>query len=119
MAVTVMIVDDHASFRSLARRILESEGFDVVGEAADAEEADAVARRLRPELVLVDIELPGENGLSLATRLAARPGRPAVVLTSSRDVSDYGRRVAECGARGFIPKAELTGEAIHELLRRV
>ena len=118
MAVTVMIVDDHASFRLLARRILESEGFDVVGEAADAEEADVLALRLRPQLVLVDIQLPGEDGLSLATRLATGPGQPAVVLTSSRDVSDYGPRVAECGARGFIPKAELTGKAIHELLRR-
>jgi DNA-binding NarL/FixJ family response regulator len=117
MAVTVMIVDDHASFRLLARRILESVGFDVVGEAANAQEAEAIARRLRPELVLLDIQLPGEDGLSLATRLAARPGRPAVVLTSSRDASDYGPRVAECGARGFIPKAELTGQAIHELLR--
>jgi DNA-binding NarL/FixJ family response regulator len=117
MAVTVLIVDDHASFRLLARRILESEGYDVVGEAADAEEAAVLARRLHPQLVLVDIQLPGEDGLTLATRLAVRPGRPVVILTSSRDVSDYGPRVAECGARGFIPKAELTGKAINDLLR--
>jgi DNA-binding NarL/FixJ family response regulator len=116
VALRVLIVDDHASFREFARRMLAASGYLVVGEAADAIEADSAVRLLQPELVLLDVHLPGEDGLTLASRLTAAPQPPAVVLTSSRDAGDYGSRLTECGARGFIPKADLTGEALDALL---
>ena len=90
----------------------------MVAEAADASEAAAAVGRLAPELVLADVQLPGEDGLALARRLTAGARGPTVVLTSSRDARDYGRRLGECGARGFIPKAELTWKAIDALLHR-
>jgi two-component system nitrate/nitrite response regulator NarL len=118
MAVTVLIVDDHAGFRELARRMLESGGFEVVAEAGNAAEADLSVRQLHPELVLLDVQLPGEDGLALSRRLTGDPAGPAVVLTSSRDARDYGRRLEECGACGFIPKAQLTWQAVEALLEK-
>jgi DNA-binding NarL/FixJ family response regulator len=118
MGVTVLIVDDHADFRELARRLLESGGCEVVAEAADASEAAVAVGRLKPELVLADVQLPGEDGVALAQKLTAGQTGLAVVLTSSRDARDYGRRLGECGARGFIPKAELSWQAIDALLKR-
>lgn len=111
--VTVLIVDDHPTFRATARLLLEVEGYDVVGEAADGEEAIVQARALRPDLVLLDVNLPGINGFAVARAL--RDG-PAVILISSRDPSDYGTLVASSGARGFIPKADLSGDALAALL---
>jgi DNA-binding NarL/FixJ family response regulator len=72
----VLIVDDHDGFRSSARALLEAEGFDVVGEAGDAASALAAAARLRPEVVLLDIQLPGIDGFEVAARLAATPDPP-------------------------------------------
>jgi DNA-binding NarL/FixJ family response regulator len=114
---TVLIVDDHAGFRASARRMLEAEGFDVIGEAADSTEAFAAVETLRPSLVLLDIQMPGPDGLSVAERLTAGPDAPAVVLTSSRDAIEYGPRLARTRARGFIAKDELSGERLAALLR--
>ena len=112
----VLIVDDHAAFRTSARALLEAEGFDVIGEAADGAEAfDAVAT-LRPEIVLLDIQLPGLDGLAVAQQLATAPDPPAVVLISSRDATAYGSRLSETPARGFIPKSGLSGEALAALV---
>jgi DNA-binding NarL/FixJ family response regulator len=116
-AVTVLIVDDDAGIREVVRRMLESGGFNVVAEASDATEADTVLAKLSPELVLVDVQLPGEDGLELTRRLTSRPTGPAVVLTSSRDARDYGRRLGESGARGFIPKAGLSWQTVHALMQ--
>jgi DNA-binding NarL/FixJ family response regulator len=113
----VLIVDDHAGFRAHARRLLEFEGYRVVGEAADSASALEAARELEPELVLVDVHLPDANGFELTSWLGALPDPPAVVLTSSRDGSELGPAVSECGAHGFVPKSELSREAIEELLR--
>ena len=116
VATRVLIVDDVEAFRRLARALLEGEGFDVVGEAADGESALAEAARLRPEVVLLDIQLPGPDGFAVAARLAAEPDAPAVVLISSRDVAGYRRRLAGSPARGFIPKTELSGARLAALL---
>lgn len=116
MPVTVVIVDDHPSFRASARTLLELEGFDVVGEAADGESGLEIARQLEPELVLLDIALPDTNGFDLAARLAAGPSH--VILTSSREQSDLGSRVRSSGALGFVPKDRLSGPALTELLER-
>lgn len=113
---TVLIVDDHADFRAAARALLDAEGFDVIGEAADADEAIEAVATLRPQVVLLDIQLPGMDGLEVAEALAARPEPPEVVLISSRDRAAYGRRLRETSARGFIPKSELSGEALAALV---
>jgi DNA-binding NarL/FixJ family response regulator len=112
MSTTVLIVDDHPTFRASARLLLESEGFEVVGEAADGAEAVRAAASLRPEIVLLDIQLPDLDGLAVAEQLAAVSDGPAVVLISSRDAASYGPRLQATPARGFIPKRGLSGEAL-------
>ena|SRR5438876_9431251 len=114
MAVRVLIVDDHPSFRASARTLLELEGFEVVGEAADGASALELVGRLQPELVLLDIALPDTSGFDVAERLAGGPSE--VILTSSREQRDLGRRVRSSGALGFVPKDRLTGQAISALL---
>jgi DNA-binding NarL/FixJ family response regulator len=116
MPTSVLIVDDHPSFRATARALLQSEGFEVVGEAEDGASAIAEAKRLRPEVVLLDVQLPDIDGFEVAARLTANGSSPAVVLTSSRDGSDFGCLIHQSGARGFVPKAELSGAAIAALL---
>jgi DNA-binding NarL/FixJ family response regulator len=114
---TVLIVDDHPTFRASARALLEAEGFEVVGEAEDATGAVDAATRLRPDVVLLDVQLPGLDGFAAAQLICAALGRcPKVVLVSSRDAADYGGKIEECGAAGFIPKAELCGPALADLL---
>jgi DNA-binding NarL/FixJ family response regulator len=115
MRRTVVIVDDHARFRRSARKLLELEGFDVVGEAADGASAIAEVERLRPDLVLLDVQLPDVSGLDLIPLLSASAG---VLLVSSRDHGDVARRVASSAALAFIPKDQLTGEAVLSALER-
>ena len=117
MALKVLIVDDHPSFRASARALLTAEGFDVVGEAVDAESAIACVRALRPEVVLLDVQLPDRDGFSVCAEVTGNCVCPEVVLTSSRDGEDYGPLIAGSGASGFVPKAELSGPAILALLR--
>jgi DNA-binding NarL/FixJ family response regulator len=117
-AVTrVLIVDDHPSFRANARFLLEAEGFDVVGEAADLTSAIARAKELAPDVVLMDVQLPDGDGFDLARLLCESALAPRVVLVSSRDEDDYGHLVGECGAVGFIAKGDLTGSALAALLK--
>jgi DNA-binding NarL/FixJ family response regulator len=116
MAVAVLIVDDNARFRERARQRLEADGYEVVAEAADAASALEAARQHRPSVVLLDIGLPDMSGLTVAERLTRGPDPPAVVLTSTHDAADFGDRVTTCGARGFVPKAALSGDAISALL---
>jgi DNA-binding NarL/FixJ family response regulator len=113
---TVLIVDDHPTFRATARMLLEAEGYDVIGEAPDGTSGIEAAGVLSPDLVLLDVNLPDLDGFSVAQRITGRNGAPVVVLTSSRDSSDFGPLVAGSGARGFISKGELSGAAIAELL---
>jgi DNA-binding NarL/FixJ family response regulator len=117
MAHTVLIVDDHPGYRAAARAVLEADGFEVVGETATGLEAVAEAARLRPDIVLLDIGLPDIDGIEVAQRITAAAGgeAPAVVLISSRDGAGCENVFANCGARGFIPKAELSGDAISAL----
>jgi DNA-binding NarL/FixJ family response regulator len=114
----VLIVDDHPSFRSLARRLLVADGFDVVGEAGDAADAFDAVRTLAPDVVLLDIRLPDLDGFGVAEVLAGAgvDGAPTVVLVSSRARDDYGRRVDASPARGFIAKDDLSGDALRRVL---
>jgi DNA-binding NarL/FixJ family response regulator len=112
----VLIVDDHATFRATARRLLEAEGYEVVGEAADGASALEAVARLRPDVVLLDVQLPDMDGFEVSKRLCANGSRPKVVMTSSRDASEFGDLVGASGSRGFIPKAELSGGRLAALL---
>jgi DNA-binding NarL/FixJ family response regulator len=114
---TVLIVDDHAGFRATARKLLLSAGFDVVGEAADGSQALEAAARLEPDVVLLDVQLPDANGFELAARLNSNGHRADVVLISSRDAAEFGGLVERSGARGFIPKAKLSGRTLAALLK--
>jgi DNA-binding NarL/FixJ family response regulator len=117
MALRVLIVDDHPGFRARARALLESEGFEVVGEAGSGAEATRMARDLGPDVVLLDVQLPDTDGFAVATAVTGDGGGVQVVLTSSRDGSDFGALVGSCGASGFIAKAELSGARVAALLR--
>jgi DNA-binding NarL/FixJ family response regulator len=116
MSTTVLIVDDHATFRSFASALLQAEGYTVVGEAGDGATALREFRRLRPDVVLLDIQLPDIDGFEVTKQLAAEGNGTAVVLVSSRDASDYRRRLAGSTARGFIAKASLSGATLAAVL---
>jgi DNA-binding NarL/FixJ family response regulator len=114
--MSMLIIDDHATFRATARALMEAEGFTVVAEAADGAAGVAEALRVAPDVVLLDVELPDCDGFEVAERLARAGSGAAVVLTSSRDLADFGSLVAESPARGFIPKGELSGAAVRALM---
>ncbi len=116
MRPTVLIVDDHAVFRASARALLEADGFEVIGEAADGFEAMEAVATLHPAIVLLDIQLPGLDGFVVAERLAEPSDPPAVVLVSGRDAAVYGPRLARAPVRGFISKRDLSGSVIRALL---
>ena len=112
---SVLIVDDHPSFRATARLLLDADGFTIVGEAEDGASALRAAGELHPDIVLLDVNLPDLDGFEVAARLTADGGGPAVVMCSSRDGRDFGDAVARSGARGFVAKADLSGDAVREL----
>jgi DNA-binding NarL/FixJ family response regulator len=114
---TLLIVDDHEDFRASARTLLELDGFDVIGLAEDGETALEAVVRLRPDVVLLDIQLPGIDGFEVARALAGRADAPSIVLISSRDRSVYAGRLRGAPVSGFLGKAELSGAALHALLR--
>jgi DNA-binding NarL/FixJ family response regulator len=113
---TILIVDDHPSFRASAHAMLAADGYEVVGEAEDGESAITAAERLRPDVVLLDVQLPDLDGFEVARRLTANGEGPSVVLVSSRDGSDFGPLVESSGACGFVPKNELSGPAVTALI---
>jgi len=116
VSTRVLIVDDHASFRALARRLLVADGFDVVGEAVDGAAAISAVDALRPDVVLLDVQLPDVDGFRVAEQLAGQVPPPLVVLVSSRARGDYGPRLDASPAAGFLAKAELSGAALAPLL---
>jgi DNA-binding NarL/FixJ family response regulator len=118
MALTVVIVDDHAGFRSLARACLEADGFTVLGEAEDGASAVDVCQRLDPDVVLLDVVLPDVDGFEVCAHLTSgQPMRPAVVLTSSRPAASYTTQLHASTARGFVAKEDITGAALRALVK--
>ena len=116
MPTSVLIVDDHPSFRLSARRMLEADGYAVVGEAEDGAAAIAAARELDPDLVLLDVQLPDIDGFEVAERLRACGSRSSIVLTSTRESSDFGEEISSSPTQGFVTKGELSGSAIADLI---
>jgi DNA-binding NarL/FixJ family response regulator len=112
----VLIIDDNAAYRAAVRQLLERGGFMVVAEAGDGSKGIEDARTHRPDVVIVDVQLPGADGFEVAERLAGLDVPLAVILTSSLDDSDFGALVASSSALGFIPKAELSASAVEALL---
>jgi DNA-binding NarL/FixJ family response regulator len=117
VTATVLVVDDHPSFRRFARRLLRAAGFVVVGEAADGTSALAATHELRPDVVLLDVLLPDANGFELAELLTAAPAGSRVVLTSSRSATEYRAAIARSSAHAFVSKGDLTVAALTELMR--
>ena len=113
---TLLIVDDHADFRSSARRLLELEGFEVVGVAADGPSALSAVEALRPDVMLLDVQLPGMDGFEVARQLRARNERARIVLISSRSRGAYAAELRELRVVGFLGKSELSGAALHALV---
>jgi DNA-binding NarL/FixJ family response regulator len=116
MRITVLVVDDHPAFRARARAMLEAEGFDVVAEVADGQAALLEAARVRPDVALVDIQLPDLDGFEVAAGLRRAGSARWIVLTSGRDLEDYGGRVEASAADGFIAKIDLSGERLTAVL---
>jgi DNA-binding NarL/FixJ family response regulator len=116
MRQTVLIVDDSSAFRASARALLEADGYAVIGDAGDGRDAVAQAVRLRPDVVLLDIQLPDEDGFSVASRLARLPEPPIVVLVSGRPMATYAGRLADTTARGFLAKDELIDGGLAALI---
>jgi DNA-binding NarL/FixJ family response regulator len=112
---TVLIVDDHPSFRATARLLLEGDGYVVLGEADTGTSALRKAAELQPDVVLLDVNLPDLDGFAVAERLTASGAAAAIVLCSSREAADFGDRIERSGARGFVAKADLSGDAVREL----
>jgi DNA-binding NarL/FixJ family response regulator len=111
----IVIVDDHPAFRAWARAVLAADGFCVAGEAADAASAVAQVRAARPDVVLLDVQLPDGDGFEVAEALRAAGPRPAVILTSSRDAAAYAADLARTGLP-FLAKEDLSGPAIRLML---
>jgi CheY-like chemotaxis protein len=116
VAATVLVVDDHPSFRRFARRLLEAAGFAVVEEADDGVSALAAVRTVRPDVVLLDVLLPDTTGFALAETISSQPRAPVVVLTSSRSAVDFGCSLARSSAHGFIAKRDLTAASFAALV---
>jgi two-component system response regulator EvgA len=116
MPSRVLIVDDHERFRRTARRVLEADGWIVVGEAADGEGAIRAVRTIDADVVLLDVGLPDISGLEVARRLLEQLPMLAVVLVSTHDSADYRDLALANGARGFLAKAALSGPALEQVL---
>jgi CheY-like chemotaxis protein len=112
----VLIVDDNNAFRAAARQLLERAGFIVVAEAQNGNGAIPEAKTHRPDLAIVDLQLPDVDGFEVAERLVGLDSAPQVILTSSLDGSDFGALIASSPALGFITKSDLSARAIEALL---
>lgn len=116
MSVSVLIVDDQEPFRLAARTVVElTDGFEVVGEAETGEAAVEAARELEPDLVLMDVNLPGIDGLEATRRiLRESDGRVIVLMVSTYEAAEYEPRASEVGAAAYIPKSEFEPDRLEE-----
>lgn len=115
-SLRVLVVDDSQVFREAVQRLLVAAGHRVVGSAGSGEEGLRQMARVRPDLVLLDIQLPEMDGLAVAAVLAELPDPPRVILISSRAAGTYGRQLAGVPAAGFLAKHELSPQSLAALL---
>jgi DNA-binding NarL/FixJ family response regulator len=115
LSVRVLIVDDQEPFRLAARMVVEAtDGFDVVGEVDTGEASVAAAHELDPDLVLMDVNLPGIDGLEATRRILSGSNRVVILLLSTYEEEEYGPRAAECGAAAYIPKSSFGPDRLTE-----
>src|SRR5437899_1071352 len=115
MTVRVLIVDDQEPFRMAARMVVEAtDGFEVVGEAETGEDSVLLAHELNPDLVLMDVNLPGINGLEATRQILSTTARVVILLLSTYEAAEYAPRAAECGAAAYIPKSEFSPDRLEE-----
>jgi DNA-binding NarL/FixJ family response regulator len=115
MATQVLIVDDQEPFRLAARMVVEAtDGFEVVGEAETGEDGVRLAQELNPDLVLMDVNLPGINGLEATRQILETTARVVILLLSTYEADEYAPRAAECGAAAYIPKSEFSPDRLEE-----
>jgi len=113
MTVRVLIVDDQEPFRAVARMVVEfTDGFDVVGESVTGEDSVISARILKPDLVLMDVNLPGISGLEATVQILAQPAPPVVLVLSTYEPGEYAPRAAGVGAAAYIPKSTFDPEVL-------
>ncbi len=119
MPVQVLICDDQEAFRAAAREVVSAtQGFEVVGETETGEESVVAAGRLHPDMVLMDVHLPGIDGLEASRRIRAAYPRVAVLLLSTYDREEFAVRIAESGAFAFMSKAAFGPEGLMEMWAR-
>lgn len=115
MSVRVLICDDQAPFRMAARMVVEmTDGFDVVGEAETGEESVDLAQELAPDLVLMDVNLPGIDGLEATRRILAATDATRVLVLSTYEPEEYAPRAEAAGAIAYIPKASFSPDALSD-----
>lgn len=116
MSQTVLIVDDHDTYRAFVKSLLQEGGFEVVGEAANALSGLDAIRSLQPDLVVLDVQLPSSSGFEMARQLRSEGFSAPIILMSSREAASYGDQIDNSGAVGFIPKGEMSGETVRAVL---
>lgn len=118
--VRVLIVDDQLPFRTASRMVVEmTEGFAVAGEAVNGEEGVAMTEDLKPDLVLMDVQMPGIDGLEATRRIAALADPPHVVVMSTHESGDYAETALAAGAFAFIPKSEFSMDALEDVWKQI
>lgn len=115
-ALRCVIVDDNPAFVHAAAHFLGHQGIDIVGVASTIAEALSCVERLRPDVAVVDIHLGDESGFELAEQLDGAPALSPVILTSTHSEVEFADMIAASPALGFIPKVELSADAVRRLL---
>ena len=114
--VRVLIVDDQTPFREASKMVVEmTDGFEVVGEAENGEQAVEMAADLRPDLVLMDVQMPGIDGLEATRRIMASDDPPHVLVMSTHESGNFDQPALDAGAFGFLPKSSFSMDALEEV----
>jgi DNA-binding NarL/FixJ family response regulator len=114
--VRVLIVDDQTPFREASRMVVEmTDGFEVAGEAENGQQALDLVGDIRPDLVLMDVQMPGTDGIETTRMISALPDPPAVVVMSTHESGDYAGMAVAAGAIGFVPKSQFSFETLETM----